>query len=105
MIVIRAHCCGHLVRVISSDVSKALSVECSTSLTAKGCSLVEYMHGLIARLMLCVDYTKMFPELFLPRLPKSLACKSVKFVSQSVMITEKILRQLIPVIVTDLLPT
>ena len=29
----------------------------------------------------------MFPELFLPRLPKSLACKSVKFVSQSVIIT------------------
>ena len=36
--------------------------------------------------------TKMFPALFLPRLPKSLACKSVKFVSQSVIITEKILR-------------
>ena len=47
----------------------------------------------------------MFPELFLPRLPKSLACKSVKFVSQSVIITEKTLRQLIPVIITDLLPT
>ena len=37
--------------------------------------------------------TKLFPpELFSPRLPKSLACKSVKFVSQSVIITEKILR-------------
>ena len=33
--------------------------------------------------------TKMFPEVFLPRLPKSLVCKSVKFVSQSVIITEK----------------
>ena len=49
--------------------------------------------------------TKMFPDLFLARLPKSLACKSVKFVSQSVIITEKILRHLIPVIITDLLPT
>ena len=36
--------------------------------------------------------TKMFPELFLPRLPKSLAGKFVKFVSQSVIITEKFLR-------------
>ena len=49
--------------------------------------------------------TEMFPELFLPRLPKSLARKSVKSVSQSVIITEKILRYLIPVIITDLLPT
>ena len=30
---------------------------------------------------------------------------AVKFVSQSVIITEKILRELIPVIITDLLPT
>ena len=34
-----------------------------------------------------------------------LASKSVKFVSQSVINTEKVLRELVPVIITDLLPT